>query len=197
MAEHLVLIGMMGAGKTAVGRILAERLGRCHLDTDEMVCAATGMTVAEIFATAGEGAFRAGEAAAVSAAVAVVEPGVISVGGGALGDPATRRLLGASGRVVWLRADPATLAARLGSGDGRPLLTGIEASDQPSNQLAGAGASAQPPIEAPLDVLRRLDDERRPTYAGAAEVTVDVDGVSILECAEAVLAALGMMARTR
>lgn len=191
MAEHLVLIGMMGAGKTAVGHILAERLGRRHVDTDEMVCAAMGATVAEIFATAGEVAFRAEEAAAVRSALALEDPAVISVGGGALGDASTRRLLGASGAVIWLRAEPATIAARLGSGDGRPLLAGA-----PAQAPAQAPASAPAPPEAPSDVLRRLDEERRPIYAAVADVTVDVDGATLSECAEVILAALGLMART-
>lgn len=151
---RLLLVGMMGAGKTTVGRLLADRLGCAYVDSDAQVEQATGRTVPELFETVGEPAFRAAESAALHEALEGDSPVVVSVAGGAVLDPANRDLLHRSGTVVWLRADPATLAARVGDGAGRPLLA-----DEAAATLA------------------RLDRERRPHYAGLADVVVDVDGV--------------------
>ncbi len=165
--SRILLVGMMGAGKTTVGRLLADRLGCPYLDSDEEVQAATGRTVPELFAEHGEASFRAAESAALAEAVAVDGPVVVAVAGGAVLDPANRDLLARSGTVVWLRADPATLAGRVGDGDGRPLLDG---------DAAGA--------------LRRLDQVRRPLYQDLAQVTVDVDGLTAAQVADRVLAAV-------
>jgi shikimate kinase len=164
---HLLLVGMMGAGKTTVGRLVADHLGRPYRDSDTMVEEATGHSVPELFATEGEAAFRAAESAALRAAVAP-PPAVISVAGGAVLDPANRALLAASGTVVWLRAAPETLAARVGDGDGRPLL----APD-------------------PARALVALDAARRPLYAEVADAVVDVDDLAPTQVADAVLLAAG------
>ena len=142
----------MGAGKTTVGRALAERLGWRHLDSDAQVEANTGRTVPEIFAADGEAAFRKEEARALADAVSTPEPTVVSVAGGAVLDAAIRDLLRRSGPIVWLRADPSTLAQRVGSGAGRPLLE-----------------------QDPAGSLRALYDTRRPVYESIADLTVDVD----------------------
>jgi shikimate kinase len=159
---------MMGAGKTTVGRLLAAELGWPYADSDEAVEAATGRSVAELFEEGGEPSFRAAESAALSQALAGDGPGVVSVAGGAVLDPANRALLRRSGTVVWLRARPQTLAARLGEGAGRPLLA------------AGPAAA-----------LARLDEVRRPLYAEVADAVVDVDGLDPEEVAAAVRAAVG------
>jgi shikimate kinase len=145
---------MMGAGKTTVGRALAQRLGWRHLDSDAQVEANTGRTVPEIFAADGEAAFRQEEKRALIDAVSSEEPTVVSVAGGAVLDPTNRELLCRSGPVVWLRADPSTLARRVGSGAGRPLLE-----------------------HHPAASLRALYDIRRPVYASIADLTVDVDNL--------------------
>lgn len=155
MSGKILLIGMMGAGKTTVGQDLADRLGWRHLDSDAQVQANTGRSVPEIFATDGEAAFRKEEARALAEAVALPEPTVVSVAGGAVLDPVNRELLRRSGPVVWLRADPATLAERVGSGAGRPLLEGDPAGN-----------------------IRSLYAARRPLYESLADLTVDVDGQS-------------------
>ena len=158
---------MMGSGKTTVGRALARRRGCRHLDSDEQVQARTGMTVPEIFAARGEPAFRAEEARALTDAIDNSEPAVISVAGGAVLDPENRRRMAAGGTVVWLRAEPATLALRVGDGRGRPLLG-----------------------DDPASALRRLYDERRPLYEEVADVVIDVDDLSRDEVVDAVEKAL-------
>lgn len=156
MADRLVLVGMMGAGKTTVGRAVADRLGWAFVDTDAEVEAAAGSSVAELFAGAGEPAFREAERRALATALSDGGPVVVSAGGGAVVDEGNRHLLSRSATVVWLRADPATLAARVGDGAGRPLLAG---------DAAGA--------------LAALDAGRRPLYAAVADAVVDVDDLDV------------------
>ncbi|MEO7442468.1 MAG: shikimate kinase [Acidimicrobiales bacterium] len=163
-ATRVLLIGMMGAGKSTVGRSLSHRLGCPYFDSDAQVQQRTGRTVPEIFATQGEAAFRAEEKRALAEAVAGDGPVVVSVAGGAVLDPDNRRLLGRSGLVVWLRADVTTLAARVGSGDGRPLL-----GDDPAASLS------------------RLDEQRGPLYAELADVVVDVDAMTPDEAVDFIL----------
>jgi shikimate kinase len=166
---HLALVGLMGAGKTSVGRTCAKRLSRPLLDTDELVVAATGRAIPDIFAEEGEGAFRALERQAVADACASPEPAVIACGGGAVLDPVNRAALRQRCCVVWLRAPVATLAGRVGGGGGRPLLAG--------------------PVP-PEVTLGRLADLRAPSYEAAAHVVLDTDGCSVEEAAVGVLDAL-------
>ncbi len=154
MPERLLLVGMMGAGKTTVGRLLAERLGWGYLDSDAQVTRATGRSVPEIFSEDGELAFRIEETKALTAAVSGAEPMVVSVAGGAVLSEANRALLTRAGTVVWLRARPETLTKRVGDGAGRPLL-----GDDPGAALAA------------------LYEVRRPLYESVAAVTVDVDNL--------------------
>jgi shikimate kinase len=157
---------MMGSGKTTVGHLVAQRLGWPHLDSDAEVEEATGRTVPEIFASQGERAFRAAETAALVRALDI-EPVVVSVAGGAVLDPDNRRLIHASGTVVWLRAAVETLADRVGDGDGRPLLDG-------DTERA----------------LAELDAVRRLLYAQVADTVIDVDDKTPEQVADAAVGAL-------
>ena len=123
--RHIVLVGMMGAGKTTVGREVAARLGRRMVDSDELIEARTGRTVREIFEQDGEAAFRVLETAALVDALHESEPVVVAAAGGVLMRDENRAALRRSGAVVvWLRADPAVLAERATQGTHRPLLDG-------------------------------------------------------------------------
>jgi len=165
-----VLVGMMGAGKTTVGRRCATRLGRGFVDTDDLVEAATGATVADIFEQQGEPEFRRLERAAVADACASPEPLVIACGGGAVVDPDNRRALHDAGLVVWLRAAPDVLSRRVGrnAGTARPLLAG-------SGERAAAAT------------LERLAELRAETYAATAHAVVDTDGRTLDEVTDDVI----------
>nr|MCU0266047.1 AAA family ATPase [Actinomycetes bacterium] len=122
MAPVVVVVGPPGAGKTTVGRLVAERLGVAFRDTDTDVEAAAGASVADVFVTEGEAGFRALERTAVAAALADHD-GVLALGGGAVLDPGTRdRLVGRT--VVFLDVGVADAARRVGFNRDRPLLLG-------------------------------------------------------------------------
>jgi len=161
----VVLVGPPGAGKTTVGRLLADASGRAFRDTDSDVEATEAMTVADIFVEHGEAKFRELERDAVATALAEHD-GVLAVGGGAVLDPSTRELL-RDHTVVFLDVTVTEAAARVGLNQSRPLLLG-----NPRAQLA------------------RLLDERRPLYAEVATVTVDTTGRDADAVVAEVLAAL-------
>lgn len=153
--RHIVLVGMMGVGKTTAGRQLASRLGRRLIDSDELIEARTGRTVREIFESDGEAAFRTLETAALLEALDDNEPLVIAAAGGVLIRDENRAALRRSGAsVVWLRADPEVLAERALQGEHRPLLDGD-----------------------PQGALRRLLAEREPFYREAADIIIDTDAL--------------------
>lgn len=112
MPHNIILVGYRGTGKTTVGRLLAQRLGRPFADADDRIEAVAGRSVADIFAAEGEAGFRDREAAAL-AELCAQSGCVIATGGGAVLREANRRLLAASGFVVWLTASPDTLWERL------------------------------------------------------------------------------------
>lgn len=117
----ITLVGMMGAGKSTVGRLLASALKIPFIDTDDLVRSSDGRSVSHIFAESGEAMFRQLEQAAVLKA-ALAGPAVIATGGGAVLDPENRAALRAAGPVIWLTAPPAVLAERAARNEDRPLL---------------------------------------------------------------------------
>ena len=147
--RSVVLVGMMGAGKSSIGRRLAARLGIPFVDADIEIEKAAGMSIAEIFAAHGEPYFRAGETRVI-ARLLDGGPQVLATGGGAFMNADTRAAIHAKGVSVWLRATIEVLARRIKRRNDRPLLKDVD----------------------PLETLRRLIDERYPIYA-QADVTVE------------------------
>jgi len=179
-ARRLLLVGMMGAGKTTVGHVLADRLGWRYVDSDAEVEAFTGRTVKELFESGGEEAFRPVESEALAAALAEDGPAVVSVAGGAVLDPANRRLLRRAGTVVWLRATPETLFERV-----RP-------DEAAATRDPGGLPDHRPLLEGdPAGTLARLDHERRDVYAEVSDLVVDVDDLVPDAVADRVLDAVG------
>ena len=147
----IVLIGMMGAGKTAVGKRLANALRWPFEDADAAIETAAGTTIADIFAEIGEAAFREKERQVIARLLGR-EKQVVALGGGAFMDPATRRLVRARALSIWLRADLDALLRRTGRRSDRPL-------------LAHGDARA---------TLEKLLAQRNPVYA-EADIVVDSD----------------------
>ncbi len=137
--KTVVLVGMMGAGKTAVGKELARMLGVPFLDSDEEIVAAAQMSIAEIFARDGEEFFRAREAEVIARLLRGA-PGVLSVGGGAYLNAATRARISEEGVAVWLKADLDLLWSRVRHKTTRPLLH----TPDPRATLAGLLAAREP-----------------------------------------------------
>jgi shikimate kinase len=180
LARPLVLVGLMGAGKTSVGKRLAAALDVPFVDSDHEIEVAAGMTIPEIFAGFGEPYFRAGERRVIARLLAQ-PPQVLATGGGAFIDPETRAEIRAHATSVWLRADLELLWQRVRDRPGRPLL---ETDD-------------------PKAVLATLMEQRYPVYA-EADVTVEsARGLSheamarrIIEAVEAHDARAGRRPRT-
>ena len=155
MARHVVLVGLMGSGKTTVGRRLASRLDRHFVDADAALEDITDRTIADIFERDGEQGFRDLEADTFEELLEHHEPCVIAAGGGLVLRSANReRLRRPEVTTVYLDASPAFLASRISKKATRPLLAG-DAS--------------------PREVLERLHAERRALYEEVADLTVDVE----------------------
>jgi shikimate kinase len=161
----IVLVGPMGAGKTTVGRLLADAWGVDARDTDADVEALEGRSISDIFVESGEAHFRDLERKAVAEALATHD-GVLALGGGAVLDPATRDLL-ADQTVVYLRVGLSEAVKRVGLGTARPLLLG---------NVRGR--------------IKVLLDERAPLYESVATHVVDTDGRAPDEVAAEIVAAV-------
>lgn len=162
----IVLVGLMGVGKSSVGRRLATALDLPFRDADNEVEAAAGRTIPEIFAEMGEGAFRDGERRVI-ARLLDEPPHVLATGGGAFANTETRALIKDKAIAVWLKADLELLARRVGRKEGRPLLKGRD----------------------PMAVLREHAETRYPAY-GEAHLTVETGDTAHGVAVEAVIQAL-------
>jgi shikimate kinase len=161
---RVLLVGMMGAGKSTVGRELAKLTGWRYLDNDELLERAVGETARRVLDTNGAAALRRAESAALAEGLREEPPVIVSVAGGVVEDPADRDRIRGGGFVVWLRAPIAVLVARVGTGADRPWL-------QPDPEAA----------------LRRLYADREPLYAEVASIVVDVEDRTPAQTAGVVL----------
>lgn len=163
--EHIIgnvfLVGMMGAGKTSMGKLLARRLGKTFVDCDHEIERATGVKVAVIFEIEGEAGFRAREAKAL-AELALRQDIVLATGGGAVLSAENRRLLSENGAVVYLRAAAPDLWNRTRHDKNRPLLRTAD----------------------PRARLEQLHAERDPLYREVADIVVDTGSQSLASLAQ-------------
>ncbi len=153
LPRTIVLVGLMGAGKSAIGRRLASYLGTEFVDADAEIESAAGCSIEDIFELHGEAAFRDGERRVIARLLSRA-PHVLATGGGAFMDAETRARVRETGISVWLRADLDLLTERVSRRGDRPLLKGDE----------------------PRVVLQRLIDERYPIYAEADIIVDSEDG---------------------
>lgn len=168
MSRIVVLVGMMGAGKTTVGRSVASRLGVDFVDTDDLVETRAGKSVRDIFASDGEAAFRTLESQVLAESLkSPVDVVVAAAGGTVLSESNRAALREHADVVVWLDADVSALGERASRGAHRPLLDGD--------------------VE---DRLMALDGERRVLYQSVADVRLDTTGKGIDEVVQEVVAAL-------
>ena len=164
----LALVGLMGAGKSAVAHVLGERLGVVVADLDAYIEAAEGCRISELFEREGEAYFRRREGEVLRKALAAGAR-VVACGGGVVLDPAHRALLRDQCDVVWLEVSPAEAARRIGGGGGRPLLAGAPPRARLESLLAERG-----PLYAEI-ADRRIDTEAR-TPDQVADVILAGDG---------------------
>jgi shikimate kinase len=162
----IALIGLMGCGKSTLGPLLAARLAIPFVDSDAEIVREAGCSIAEIFAQQGEAAFRDLEHRVIQRLLAG-EAKVIATGGGAFAHAPTRALLLEESISLWLHASLETLVARVGTGEGRPLLQQGD----------------------PRTILAKLMDQRYPLYA-EAELMVDVSDLSPEAVVEEIIALL-------
>jgi len=169
LTQTVVLVGLMGAGKSCIGRRLAQRLNMPFVDADTEIEQAAGCSIAEIFSQYGEAAFRDGERR-VMARLLQGEPIILAAGGGAFMDADTRKLIHDHAISVWLRANLDTLAARTKGRTHRPLLNNDD----------------------PRETLEQLMEVRYPVYA-EADITVDtgIDNPNVT-CARVIEALVNM-----
>lgn len=153
LQRTVALVGLMGAGKSAIGKRVAAAIGAAFSDADDEIERAAGMSISDIFRVHGEAAFRDGERRVIARLLAG-PPLILATGGGAFMDAETRRVMLDSAATVWLKADLDTLVRRCARRDNRPLLRG-------GNMR---------------DTLSMLMDERYPVYATAHATVISEDG---------------------
>lgn len=158
----IVLVGPMGAGKSAIGRLLAARLGCSFVDVDAWIEQQSGMTISDIFAAEGEAGFRLRETRALADAIA--QPGqVIAAGGGAVLTEGNRAAMRGAGTVVYLQVEPEAQLRRVAGHTHRPLLDGVDRGQR----------------------LADLQVQREPLYRSVAHVVFDTSGHTPVSAADA------------
>jgi len=157
----IVLVGMMGVGKTTIGKRLAQRLGLDFIDADAEIEKAAGCTVPEIFEKYGEAQFRDGERRVIARLLREEPAHVLAAGGGAFNDPETRERIAERGISVWLHADLEVLARRVARRNNRPLLAGGDIAEKLTSLMEQRG---------PIYALAELDVD---TSEGEPEDSVD------------------------
>lgn len=166
--RKVLLVGMMGSGKSTVGAALSARLGWVYLDNDAMLERTTGSSAQDLLAAQGEGTLRDAESNVLTFMLGMPAPMIGGVAGGVVLDEADRlRLEESDAHVVWLRASPKVLSRRVGSGRGRPWLQGD-----------------------PEAALRKLAAERSPYYEQVADQVIDVDALTAGMVAKEIIGAL-------
>ena len=171
---RVLLIGMMGSGKSTIGRVLAEATGWPYIDNDELVREFHGATARQILAERGEAPMRAAESEALARGVRAPAPTVIGVAAGTILEAANRERLRMGGIVVWLRVDVAAIESRAVGADHRPWLD------------TGGGSW-----------IRETVTERDPLYASVADTVIDTGTKTVDESAGELLAWLGTVAACR
>ncbi len=152
----MVLVGLMGSGKSILGKQLASRLSLELVDLDDLIVSQAGKTIPEIFKGEGEEAFRALESELLAEVLAQDDEQIIATGGGAILSAENRAMMKQSGRVIWLDASPTVLAERIAGDTNRPLLDGVD----------------------PLFKMISLATQRNPLYAEVADLRVDTEKLS-------------------
>jgi len=191
---RLVLVGMMGSGKTTVGRLVAQRLQVRFCDTDDQVEHQFGQPISSIFETLGEAAFRGAETEVLIAALQHGGPGVIATGGGIVLEEVNRVAMKRDATVVWLRAGVGTLTDRLGTGEGRPLLAAGTATETAARTGTPAGAGGE--LATITGNLAKIAGDRSELYEFVADAVVETDGLSPESVADAVIDAVDCLAVT-
>jgi shikimate kinase len=169
--RRILLIGMMGSGKSTIGRALAARTGWPYHDNDDLLERAVGRTAREILGSDGEAAMRRAEADAVDAGLTEAPPAIVATAAGTVLDPQARDRIDGGGFVVWLHAAPDVLAERAAGGEHRPFLE-----------------------DDPVGWFTRASHEREPAYREIADVTVDTGTTSVAEAVGAILEAASRQA---
>ena len=155
LTRHIALVGLMGAGKSKIGKALSTVFDVPFIDTDDVIEEIAGMSIANIFELYGEEKFRDIEAREIKRLVNDA-PAILSTGGGAFMRDETRKIINNNALSVWLKAAPATLVGRISNTDSRPLLRDRN----------------------PVEVLTALSDKRSPYYE-QAHLIIDTDGMSL------------------
>lgn len=164
VSKRIWLVGPMGAGKSTIGRRLAEHLGIDFIDMDERIVQAEGKSIPEIFAKEGEAAFRKKESAMLDALSRMSGPMVVACGGGVVLAKTNRELLRRSGVVIWLDASPVVVAERIAGDRNRPLMVGVDV----------------------LAKAKSLDAMRRPLYQDVADLRLPTDEMNVDQAVDAI-----------